>query len=477
MNKPLRSLHILALGALLSFGSVGLTGCGAALQPGMTMGQSNFGSIQDQTAVPNEYLIKRKGVAYLDTPQDWAQKNGILFIAEIESLGVELFKVSDPAILDQIKDQVEYAEPNYLRHLSIPAQSGVQQQSVLRSQDADAGAALPASNNYIGIIDTGVDTSHQDLQGKLIAGHNTLGQDDVNDDNGHGTYLAGIAVGSDAEQNLKGVLPGGKVLPIKALDANGIGTDFSVARGIVTAIEYGAQVIVLSATGANQSQALTAAIDYANKMNIPIVVPSGNAMDAASVFPASSRSVLSVNSVGASGQSVTSFSKSSPTVTISAVAQGIRSTLPTHGFRLQSMGLSPGFGQLETPGAAAVQVAAAVAAIKTLNPGIKLPDIRNKLLASAVALNQPGVGAGRLSIASVARNPQIQSATVAAQAAPRAQTPVNYGTAYPAASYPQTSYTQAAYPAYGTAYPQTAYPQQAAYPQTAYNTTTQRRSF
>lgn len=485
MNKTLRSLQILALGALLSLSSIGFTGCGAQLGAGMTMGQSNFGGIQNQTAVPNEYLIRRKGVAFLDTPQDWATKNGILYISDIEALGVELFKVSDPAILDKIKDQVEYAEPNYLRHLSIPAQSGVQQQSVLRTQDADAGATLPASNNYIAIIDTGVDANHEDLKGKLIAGHNTLGQDGIDDDNGHGTYLAGIAVASDASQQLKGVLPNGKILPIKALDANGIGTDFSVAQGIVTAIEYGAQVIVLSATGANQSQALTAAIDYANKLNVPIVVPSGNAMDAASVFPASSRSVLSVNSVGVSGQSVTSFSKSSPTVTISAVAQGIRSTLPTHGFRLQSVGLGQGFGQLETPGAAAIQVAAAISAIKTLNPGIKLPDIRNKLLASAVALNQPGTGAGRLSIASVARNPAINSAATQQRAAQPiqqpVQQPVQQRAAYPQTAYPQTTYTQAAYPQ--TAYPQaqTAYPQ-AVYPQgtaqqpvTSYNT--QRRVY
>ncbi|PKL76863.1 MAG: hypothetical protein CVV27_08095 [Candidatus Melainabacteria bacterium HGW-Melainabacteria-1] len=468
MNKLLKAIHILSLTALLA---ASLTACGGApLAPGMAHQQSDFGGISGQPAVPNEFLIKRKGMSYLQSPQEFAQANGILFIREIEALGVELFQVSDPAQLEALKDQFDYAEPNYLRHLSIPAQSGVQQQSVFQRQSAEAGATLPAGNNYIGIIDTGVDTSHAALAGKLIAGHNTLGQADVSDDNGHGTYLAGIAVGSDGSQQLNGVLPGGKILPIKALDRNGIGTDFSIAEGIVLAIEYGAQVIVLSATGANQSQALTAAIDHANKHNIPIVVPSGNAMDAASVFPASSRGVISVASVDVRGQSAARFSRPGQNVTISAVAQGIRSTLPMHSFNLQRMGISNGYGQLETPGASAIQVAAAIAAIKTMNPGIRLAEIRNKLLAAADDLGQPGMdaqtGGGRLNMASVARN----RGAVAAQAAPRAPQPVGYGT-YPQPSYPQRAagYPQQAPQVYG----------QQAYPQTNYGaySTPQRRAY
>lgn len=465
MKSLSKAISLLALSTILS---ASLVSCQSPLQPGMAHQQSDFGSIKTQPAVPDEFLIKRKGTSYLQAPAEFAQANGILFVREIESLGVELFKVSDPSKLEAIKDQIEYAEPNYLRHLSIPAQSDIKQQSAFQRQDAEAGASLPPSNNYIGIIDTGVDVNHADLKDKLIAGHNTLGQSDVNDDNGHGTYLAGLAVGSNAAQELNGVLPGGKILPIKALDANGIGTDFSIAEGIVKAIEYGAQVIVLSATGANQSQALTAAMDFANKNNVPVIVPAGNQMDAASVFPGNSRSVLAVNSVDVRGQSVTRYSRASANVTISAVGQGLRSTLPTRPFTLSRMGVSNGYGQLETPGAAAVQVAAAVAAIKTLNPGIRLPEIRNKLLASAIDLGQPGMdpqtGGGRLSMASVARN----RAGVNAQSVARPQQPVGYGTypqqtqypqQYPRAVAPIYGQTYNAQAAYGQVYPQQQYPQ------------------
>ncbi|MEZ0368615.1 MAG: hypothetical protein ACAI44_05930, partial [Candidatus Sericytochromatia bacterium] len=97
MSKMFKSLKILSLSAMLATSLSGLSSCMSPLQPGMAQQQSDFGGIKDQPAVPDEFLIKRKGVAYLQSPQEFAQANGILFIREIEALGVELFKVSDPS--------------------------------------------------------------------------------------------------------------------------------------------------------------------------------------------------------------------------------------------------------------------------------------------------------------------------------------------------------------------------------------------
>jgi len=419
MKRLQQTIKVLTLAVALS---TSLSACpaGPPLMPGQGMQQSDFGNLNGQQAVPDEFLVKRKGHAYLEDPMVFAQQHGLLFVREIEALGVELFKATNPAAIEQIRPLVDYVEPNYLRYLSLPPQTSMQSLSMFHRQNAEAGATLPATNNYIGLVDTGVDTSHPDLQGKLIPGHNTLGQNDVHDANGHGTYLAGVAVGQNPAQELNGVLPGGKILPIKALDSNGIGTDFSIAEGIILAIEYGAQVIVLSATGHNQSQALTAAIDYANKQNIPIVTPAGNQMDAASVFPGNSRGVIAVNSVDVTGQNMTRFSRPGQNVTISATGEGIRSTLPMHSFSLSRMGLSSGHGQLQTPGTAAMQVAAAIAAIKGMSPGIRLPEIRNQLMASADDLGQPGMdpqfGSGRLNIGKLSA-----VARVGAQAYPQQQ--------------------------------------------------------
>lgn len=269
--------HSLKSLLVLGFAALSLSACsmGAPLLPGQGQQQSDFGGIQGQEAVPDEFIIKRKGAAYLTSPEEFAQQYGILFIREIEALGVELFKVSDPAILQQMGDVLESSEPNYLRKATPLQQASVQQLSALRRQNAvRAMNSGGAANNFIGIIGTGVDLNDKLLQGKLISGHNTLGQSDLQDDNGYGTQLAKIAL-SDSSQ-ISGIEAGGKVIPIKAMDKNGIGNDFSIAEGIVKAVDYGARIIILGATAAQQTQALSQAQAYAAQHNVSIVDPSGS---------------------------------------------------------------------------------------------------------------------------------------------------------------------------------------------------------
>lgn len=460
MKNMYRRLTSFVMTSMLAV-SVSACGNGSPAAPGMGIQTSNFASIQNQEAVPNEYIIKRNGKGYLTPADQFAQEYGMKFIREIQGSGLELFQVSSSATLEQIAEFIEYAEPNYLRHLSLPAQSAMGAQSVFQRQST-ANADLPSANNYIGIIDTGIDESNPALQGRIVSGHNTLGTDNLYDDNGHGTFLAGIAVAQDASQQIDGLLENGKVLPIKALDANGIGTDFSIAEGIYLAIEYGAKVIVLSASGAKQGQALTQAIDFANQNNVPIIVPASNQLNAASAFPASSKGVIAVNSVDLRGQNVTSYSaRPGSQVHISAVSQGIRSTLPTRGFSMQRSGVTAGVGQLETPGAAAMQVAAAAVSIKTTQPGISLVGLYQQLSAATDDLGQQGhdgiYGSGRLNIARVS---QLSAQRVATPQAPQQAQytgqhagQIQYPVGYPATSgYPQQA---------------SAYPQQTAY--NAYN--------
>src|SRR5207247_10709149 len=83
----------------------------------------------------------------------------------------------------------------------------------------------------IAILDTGVDLSQPDLQGKLVAGYNVLsGTSDPSDDNGHGTWAAGVA--GAASNNAIGVASycwGCSLMPVKVLGADGTGTMSAVA--------------------------------------------------------------------------------------------------------------------------------------------------------------------------------------------------------------------------------------------------------
>lgn len=274
----MKSIQMIAFKALALSGLlvVALSACSAEspLLPGQAHQQSDFGGIQGQEAVPDEFIIKRSGAAYLTSPEEFATANDLLFIREIAGLGVELFKASNPAAIEAVRAQVSSVEPNYLRRIS-PIQAASQQTlSRLKSQNAVRAASTGSMiNNFIGVIGTGINLSDASLQGKLLAGHNTLGQQDLQDDNGYGTQLAKLALSENSQ--LAGVQAGGKVIPIKAMDRNGIGTDFSVAEGIMLAVEYGAKIIVLGTSASQQSQALSDAIAHAAQQGVTIVDPAG----------------------------------------------------------------------------------------------------------------------------------------------------------------------------------------------------------
>lgn len=105
----------------------------------------------------------------------------------------------------------------------------------------------------IGIVDTGVDFSQQDLQGKVVAStaivsspSSGCGQpQNAQDDNGHGTHVAGIAAASGAH-GVDGVAPGASLVVAKVLDCQGSGTYQDVVAGIDWVVSQGARVVNLS---------------------------------------------------------------------------------------------------------------------------------------------------------------------------------------------------------------------------------------
>ena len=103
-------------------------------------------------------------------------------------------------------------------------------------------------NQVIAVLDTGVDLDHPDLKGKLVRGVDLVDRNTPPDDkNGHGTFVAGIAVATmNNDEGGVGVAPRAKVMPIRVLDDEGKGTSDVVADGIRWATREGATVINLS---------------------------------------------------------------------------------------------------------------------------------------------------------------------------------------------------------------------------------------
>ncbi len=91
-----------------------------------------------------------------------------------------------------------------------------------------------ASSTAVCVIDTGVDGKHADLKSKVINGYDFVNDDkQPYDDSGHGTHVAGViaARNDNANGSVLGV-SNGKVVAVKALNAQGQGTSFSVAAAV-----------------------------------------------------------------------------------------------------------------------------------------------------------------------------------------------------------------------------------------------------
>lgn len=164
----------------------------------------------------------------------------------------------------------------------------------------------------------------------------------VNDDNNHGTHVAGIVVG--AGMNIfQRPLPESKILimPVKSLGADGSGTTATAIKAIDYAVNNGAQVINNSWGGSNFSKALLDSLTAAYNNGILIVNAAGNYNsnnDSIPMYPANYDlpSVISVLSVSSSDtkSSFSNYGKS--TVHIASPGESILSTVPGGGYNYMS---------------------------------------------------------------------------------------------------------------------------------------------
>jgi subtilisin family serine protease len=328
---------------------------------------------------------------------------------------------------------VEYLQlNNQYRAYSIPNDSAYPSQwnleririKALREKGV-INASLPSV--IVGVIDTGIDDDHPDLKdaiamndGERGNGKESNGLDDdangfiddwrgydfvdgdiqdegdwsqrdndPNDENGHGTSVAGI-IGAKSGNGigLSGV-SNALLMPLRAFGKNGNGTDIDIASAIVYAADNGAEIINMSFGDVVQSPFLHDAVRYAYGKNVILVASSGNDGTDYPHYPSDFSEVISTGSVG-QFNARSFFSSNSPSLDIMAPGEQIVTTTSGGGYTDQFAGTSAAAPHVS--GTAAVLLSMQKRSMTTdpLLVPLRNEEIRGILLNSADDAGEPG---------------------------------------------------------------------------------------
>jgi len=160
-----------------------------------------------------------------------------------------------------------------------------------------------SSSLTLAIIDTGVDLSHPEFSGRIVAGYDFVNNDsNPSDDGNHGTCCAGIAVGAgNNSAGVAGVAWGVKLMPVKVLNASGSGTWTGVANGITWAADHGAKVLSLS-LGGSASSTVETAVNYAYNRGCTLFCAAGNSNRSTLDYPAAYANAYAVGALSPCNQ-------------------------------------------------------------------------------------------------------------------------------------------------------------------------------
>lgn len=153
------------------------------------------------------------------------------------------------------------------------------------------GVASFTGANRAWVIDTGIDLDHPDLNVDVVRSRSFLsGNQSTNpdDQNGHGSHVAGAIAAINNTIGVIGVAPGAPVVAVRVLDRRGSGTFSGVIAGVDYVAANGTPGDVANMSlGGGFSQALNDAV-IAASANVKFAVAAGNeSTDASTKSPAS----------------------------------------------------------------------------------------------------------------------------------------------------------------------------------------------
>jgi len=357
-----------------------------------------------------------------------AQRSALLGTTQlrgtIHGLGAHVVRSGDPAALAARLNRsalVQYAEvdktmrivamPTDPRFAELYALDNTGQTGGTADADIDApegwdaaglGAFPDTGGVKVGIVDTGIRATHEDLSGKVAdcaQSQGSIQEGSCADDNGHGTHVAGtIAARANNGKGVAGVAFNSPLAICKALSGPlGQGSTSDVANCITYLADKGARVISMS-LGGGDSTTLHDAVQYAykNGSGALLVAAAGNDGNGTLNYPAGYSEVVSVAATDNRDQRA-SFSDANGDVEVAAPGVNVLSAYNSN---------DTSYATLSGTSMATPHVSGVAAVIFDRNPSLTAAQARDKLDASVDDLGAPGrdtsYGFGRVNLVKAA---------------------------------------------------------------------------
>lgn len=299
--------------------------------------------LEAANVVPNEALLTFRTAEARERFAKQAAAYGLEILDAIPQLNSARVRYSR---LEDLRDSIAASNGDFANvegnlWLSIPAASPLPDpdnqggrapfgQGMLNAINATGDRTHWGDNVTVAVLDTGVlvhptfaegQITHLDLVGDGQSFHS------------HGTSVASVIGGQHSQA--PGVAPGAQILDIRVANAEGYSVGSTLAQGIITATDRGAQVINISLGGYGDSAILGQAVAYAFQRGAVVVAAAGNDAYGQLAIPAAYEGVISVGSVDANNRQAY-FSNAGAGLDLAAPGVGVVSAWGTDKIALVS---------------------------------------------------------------------------------------------------------------------------------------------
>lgn len=256
----------------------------------------------------------------------------------------------------------------------------ISQYGIDRAWEVTRGAGVT-----IAIIDTGIDSSHQDLEGAVIGGTDVSGigapngQTPIGQGSDHGTLVASLAAGRGNEEGngVIGAAPEANILSVSmAFQGATRSADEQIARAVKWSVDNGADIISLSLTRNTREWPTSwdEAFSYAESRNVVVIAAAGNRGSGTEAVgaPATMPGVLTVGGVTRSGIASARASSQGITIGVMAASENLVGAVPGDRYALWD----------GTSGATPI-VAGIAALVRAAHPDLDAANVINRILSTA----------------------------------------------------------------------------------------------